>query len=86
MAMAIPADTIYKAIKIFFKPRRIYMTEKGVILEEYSLSSISKWSIDKEKFVFNIKSKNGVTESGSHVIFTEFASVCSQFLSGLTRK
>lgn len=43
------------------------------------MRNIIKWAIDKEKFVFDVK---GTT---SHVVFTEFAYICSQFLSDLPK-
>lgn len=76
MAMAIPTD---QAVKLFFKPKKIYLTEKGAIKEEFSMRNIVRWAIDKEKFVFDVKG------STSHVVFTEFAYICSQFLSDLPK-
>lgn len=76
MAMAIPTE---QAVKLFFKPKKIYLTEKGEIRDEFAMRSIVKWAIDKEKFVFDVKG------STSHVVFTEFAYICSQFLSDLPK-
>lgn len=44
MAMAVPTD---QAIKLYFKPKKIYLTEKGEVREEYSMRVIEKWAIDK---------------------------------------
>lgn len=37
MAMGVPTD---QAIKLFFKPKKIYLTEKGEIREEFSMRVI----------------------------------------------
>lgn len=42
---------------------------------------IEKWAIDKEKFVFDIKGGSGKTQ----VVYTEYAFVCSQYLSELPK-
>ena len=42
---------------------------------------IEKWAIDKQKFVFDIKGGKVKTQ----VVFTEYAFVCSQFLSDLPK-
>jgi hypothetical protein len=76
MSMAIPTE---QTIKLFFKPKKIYLTEKCEIKEEFSMRNIVKWAIDKEKFVFDVKG------SKSHAIFTEYAHICSQFLSELPK-
>ena len=76
MAMAVPTE---QPVKLFFRPKKIYLTEKGEIRDEFAMRSIVKWAIDKEKFVFDVK---GTT---SHVVFTEFAYICSQFLSDLPK-
>lgn len=78
MAMAIPTDQV---IKIYFKPKKIYLTDKNEIQEEYSMRNIEKWAIDKEKFVFDVKGGKTKTQA----IFTEYAFSCSQFLSDLPR-
>ena len=76
MSMAIPTE---QAVKLYFKPKKIYLTEKCEVVEEFLMRSVVKWAMDKEKFVFEVKG------SKSHAVFTEFASVCSQFLSELPR-
>jgi hypothetical protein len=43
------------------------------------MKNISKWAIDKEKFVFDVKNGN------NHVILTEYAHVCSHYLSELPK-
>jgi len=43
------------------------------------MRSIVQWAIDKEKFVFHVKGNT------SHAVFTEYASVVSQFLSDLPK-
>ena len=59
MAMAVPTDQV---IKLYFKPKKIYLTEKGEVKEEYSMRVIEKWAIDKEKFVFDIKGGSNKTQ------------------------
>jgi hypothetical protein len=76
MAMGVPTE---QALKIYFKPKKIYLTERSEVREEYSMRNIEKWAIDKEKFVFDVK---GIK---TQVIFTEYAYVCSQFLSDLPK-
>lgn len=44
MSMAIPTEN---PIKLFFKPKKLYLAEKAMIVEEYSLRSIVTWAIDK---------------------------------------
>jgi hypothetical protein len=78
MAMGVPTD---QPIKLFFKPKKVYLTEKGETKEEFSMRVIEKWAIDKEKFVFEIKGGKLKTQ----VVFTEYAFVCSQFLSELPK-
>ena len=78
MAMGVPTE---QALKIYFKPKKIYLTEKSEIRDEYSMRNIEKWAIDKEKFVLDVKDKSVKTQ----VIFTEYAFVCSQFLSDLPK-
>jgi hypothetical protein len=43
------------------------------------MKNISKWAIDKEKFVFDVKNGN------NHVILTEHAHICSHYLSELPK-
>ena len=76
MSMAIPTE---QAIKLYLKPKKIYLTEKCEVHEEFSMRSVIKWAMDKEKFVFEVKGNK------SHAVFTEYASVCSQFLSELPK-
>ena len=64
MAMGVPTD---QAIKLYFKPKKIYLTEKGEIRDEFSMRVVEKWAMDKEKFVFEVKGGNVKTQ----VIFTE---------------
>jgi len=78
MAMGIPTD---QALKIYFKPKKIFLTEKSEVKDEFSMRNIEKWAIDKEKFVFDVKGESKKTQ----VIFTEYAFVCSQFLSDLPK-
>lgn len=78
MAMAIPTE---QAIKLYFKPKKIYLTDRNEIQEEYSMKSIEKWAVDKQKFVFDVKGGKVKTQA----IFTEYAFSCSQFLSDLPR-
>lgn len=44
MSLAVPTD---QPIKLFLKPKKIYLAEKCNIIEEYALRSIVKWAIDK---------------------------------------
>jgi hypothetical protein len=76
MSMAIPTD---QTTKLFLKPKKIYLTEKGEVMEVFSMKTISKWAIDKEKFVFDVKN------SKSHVVLTEHAHICSHYLSELPK-
>ena len=86
MSMAIPTE---QPIKLYFKPKKIYLTEKGEVREEFPMKTIVKWGIDKEKFIFDVKAgprgNNTNSSSSSHVVFTEFAHICSQFLSELPK-
>lgn len=59
--MAIPTD---QTIKLFLKPKKIYLAEKYQVKEQFTMRSIVKWAIDKEKFVFDVKGNT------SHAIFT----------------
>jgi len=43
------------------------------------MKNISKWAIDKEKFVFDVKNGN------NHVVLTEHAHICSHYLSELPK-
>jgi hypothetical protein len=49
------------------------------------LKNIVKWAIDKEKFVFDVKTKEGNSENKTHAIFTEYAHICSQYLYDLSK-
>jgi hypothetical protein len=44
MAMAIPTE---QAIKLYFKPKKIYLTDRNEIQEEYSMKNIEKWAVDR---------------------------------------
>ena len=78
MAMGVPTE---QAVKLYLKPKKIYLAEKGEVKEEFSMRNIEKWAIDKEKFVFDVK--GGATKT--QLIYTEYAFVCSQFLSELPK-
>ena len=44
LALSIPTE---QPIKLFLKPKMIYLTEKSDILEEFPIKTVSKWAIDK---------------------------------------
>ena len=77
MAMAIPTDQV---IKVYFKPKKIYLTDRNEIQEEFSMRNIVTWAIDKEKFVFDVKG-----DKNKKVIYTEYAFSCNQFLSEIPK-
>ena len=63
MAMGVPTE---QSIKIYFKPKKIYLTDKSEIIDQFSMKNIEKWAIDKEKFVFDVKGD----EKKTHVVYT----------------
>lgn len=44
MAVAIPTE---QPVKLYLKPKKIYLTEKSEIREEFAMKNIVKWAIDK---------------------------------------
>jgi hypothetical protein len=74
--LAIPTE---QPIKLFLKPKMLYLTEKCNTLEEFPIRTVIKWAIDKEKFIFDVKLKEGKTRS--QAIFTHHAHICSSYLS-----
>ena len=80
LALAIPTE---QPIKLFMKPKMIYLTEKCNILEEFSIRSIVKWAIDKEKFIIDVKGKDG--KGRKQAVFTHFSHICSGYLSLVTK-
>ena len=77
MALSIPTDQV---IKLYFKPKKIYLTDRNEIQEEFSMRNIVSWAIDKEKFVFDVKG-----DKNKKVIYTEYGFSCNQFLSDIPK-
>ena len=67
-------------IKLFLRPKKIFLTEKGEIIEEIPIKKITKFAEDDEKFVFEIR---GATQT--KIIYTEYGSICCSYLSLLPK-
>lgn len=78
LTFAIPTE---HTLKLFLKPKRIYLVEKGVIVAEHSIREISKWSNNHESFVFEIRKRDGTADTKSHVIMTEYSHLCTDYLN-----
>ncbi len=44
MAVAIPTE---QPVKLYLKPKKVYLAEKSQIREEFAMKNIVKWAIDK---------------------------------------
>ena len=76
LAMAIPTE---QPTKLFFKPKAIYLAEKGNVLEEFPMRNLVKWAINREQFIFETKKKDGMLRS--QTVLTPYAHICSSYLS-----
>ena len=48
MSMAIPTE---QNVKLFLKPKKLYLADKNEIIEEISIKNIVKWAVDDDKFL-----------------------------------
>lgn len=67
-------------LKLFLRPKKIYLTEKNEIIEEIPIKKITKFAEDDQKFVFEIRGA-----SQTKIIYTQHGSICCSYLSLLPR-
>ena len=66
-------------MKLFLKPKKLYLADKNEIIEEIDVKNIVKWAVDDDKFLIEMRGTKKKTQG----IFTEFAKICSSYISRL---
>jgi hypothetical protein len=81
MATAIPTN---QGIKLFLRPKRLFVTFEGEILKDYALRELVRWTGDGEKFEYEVV-REGQRENRTHAVFTDHSAVILDFLSTMSK-